>query len=44
MAPFRFDPHKDIVLTAEGLWRWGTDKPEMHAYVREHFAGRREDG
>ena len=44
MVPFRLDPDEDIRLTVEGLWRWATDKPEMHAYVREYFALRREDG
>ena len=44
LAPFRFDPYRDIVLTGEGVWCWGTDKPDMHAHVREHFVRRREDG
>lgn len=41
--PFDFDPNADIRLTSEGSWRWATDKPEMHAYVRKYFDGRRED-
>ena len=44
MPSFQFDPYEDIVLTEQGVWRWATDKPEMHAYLRENFALRREDG
>jgi hypothetical protein len=41
---FQFDPATDIALDANGAWRWNSDKPELHAYVRDYFAGRREDG
>ena len=44
MSRFQFNPFEDIGLTEHGLWRWSTDKPDLHAYVREHFVLRREDG
>lgn len=44
LAPFRFDPRRDIALDDAGSWRWSSDKPGLHAYVREYFTARREDG
>jgi hypothetical protein len=41
---FDFDPGRDIVLDPSGCWRWNSDKPEMHRYVRDYFHSRREDG
>jgi hypothetical protein len=41
---FDFDPGRDIAIDASGCWRWNSDKPEMHRYVRDYFFGRREDG
>jgi len=41
---FGFDPFVDIALDRRQLWRWNSDKPAMHAYVREYFEARREDG
>ena len=41
---FGFDPFEDIAVGANGSWSWNTAKPEMHAYVREYFDSRREDG
>lgn len=41
-ARFDFDPAVDLALEGEA-WRWNSDKPQMHAYVRDYFAGRRED-
>jgi hypothetical protein len=41
---FHFDPYEDIAVDASGCWRWSSDKPEMHRYVRDYFASRREDG
>jgi hypothetical protein len=43
-ARFSFDPFVDIALDARGGWRWNSDKPEMHTYVSEYLASRREDG
>jgi hypothetical protein len=44
MPLFRFDPSEDIALTLNGLWRWNSQKPDLHAYVHDHFVLRREDG
>jgi hypothetical protein len=41
---FGFDPFRDIAKSAEGAWRWSSDKPEMHQYVENYFLSRREDG
>lgn len=43
-AAFEFDPHVDLAEDQGGGWRWNSDKPDMHRYVREYFALRREDG
>jgi hypothetical protein len=43
LAAFDFDPETDIALSDTGLWSWSSDKPEMHAFVREYFASRNED-
>jgi len=41
---FGFNPSRDIAIRDNGSWRWTTDKPEMHDYVRQYFCSRREDG
>jgi hypothetical protein len=41
---YTFDPFADLALDSSGCWRWSTDKPDMHAYVRAYFAARDEDG
>jgi hypothetical protein len=43
-ARFDFDPLTDIALDPGGSWRWSSDKPAMHAFVRRYFESRREDG
>jgi hypothetical protein len=43
-ARFGFDPYTDIALDANGCWEWSSDKPEMHRYMRDYFAVRKEDG
>ena len=48
-SQFNFDPEVDIALVDIGnssasAWRWNSDKPEMHDYLREYFASRKEDG
>ncbi len=44
LAAFDFDPSRDIAISANGCWRWSSDKPDMHAFVRGYFASRNEDG
>jgi hypothetical protein len=39
----RFDPFADIAVDGSGCWRWNSDKPELHSYVRNYFASRNED-
>jgi hypothetical protein len=41
---FGFDPFVDIVVDADGCWRWNTPKADMHDYVKRYFASRKEDG
>jgi hypothetical protein len=41
---FHFDPADDIAIDASGCWRWSTDKPDLHEYVRNYLTSRREDG
>lgn len=38
-----FDPDEDIAIDANGLWKWNSDKPEMHQAVASYFEERRED-
>ena len=44
LARFAFDPYTDLAIDGAGAWRWNSDKPAMHAYVRDYFSLRREDG
>jgi hypothetical protein len=39
-----FDPYGDIALDESGAWRWSSDKPQLHAYLRDYFMARKEDG
>jgi hypothetical protein len=41
---FDFDPEADLALADNGVWQWGSAKPELHEFVRDYFAARREDG
>lgn len=41
---FDFDPAKDLALDDRGVWQWNAAKPAMHAYLRDYFAARQEDG
>ncbi len=43
LAPHDFDPCTDIRPGADGPWRWSSDKPELHALLRNYFRNRRED-
>ena len=44
LAALGFDPITDLVLDAAGCWRWNSNKPNLHEYVRSYFASRNEDG
>lgn len=36
----RFDPATDIALDPNGLWRWNSEKPQLHEQVRRYFRDR----
>jgi hypothetical protein len=38
-----FDPTTDLAQDENGLWRWASDKPVMHAAVKNYFYLRQED-
>ncbi|HCS55012.1 MAG TPA: hypothetical protein DIW81_26070, partial [Planctomycetaceae bacterium] len=38
-----FDPATDIERDTSGLWRWSSNKPEMHRQVAAYFSRRNED-
>jgi hypothetical protein len=40
----KFDPDRDIATGPDGIWEWATDKPALHAAVRNYFDERQEDG
>jgi len=44
LGAFAFDPAKDLAIAKSGCWQWASDKPELHAYVRDYFFSRKEDG
>ena len=44
LSRFEFDPSEDIALDDNGIWRWNSDKKEMHAFVGNRFYDRHEDG
>lgn len=44
LAAMGFDPTGDISIANSGVWRWVSNKPEMHTYLRTYFAARDEDG
>ena len=44
MRAFGFDPLRDLATEDNGCWRWGSDKKDLHDFVRSYFSARREDG
>ena len=42
LEAFDFDPESDIAVDEQGCWRWNSDRPELHEYVRGYF-DRRDD-
>ena len=44
LARHGFDPFEDIAVDPRGSWRWNSNKPALHDYLRRYFAARREDG
>lgn len=43
LSEIGFDPYTDIALDNSQIWRWATDRPELHRYVRDYFVARQED-
>jgi hypothetical protein len=41
---FRFDPFSDVAVDEQGVWRWNSEKPEMHKFISDYFFTRKEDG
>lgn len=39
-----FDPENDIAIDENGCWKWNSDKPQMHQWIKEYFSQRKEDG
>jgi hypothetical protein len=44
LLQFDFDPYLDVAIDDYGCFKWSSDKPELHAYLREYFVTRNEDG
>lgn len=43
LSEIGFDPYTDIALDENQIWRWASDRPELHNYVRDYFLARQED-
>jgi hypothetical protein len=43
LAAIGFDPYQDIELDENRIWRWASDRPELHRYVSDYFLARDED-
>jgi len=43
LAEYDFNPHEDLRYGKDGCWRWASDKPGLHEYLREYFYSRKED-
>ncbi len=41
---FGFNPYRDVAIDTNNCWRWNSQKPQMHEFVRNYFALRKEDG
>jgi hypothetical protein len=39
-----FDPYVDIKISENGCWEWNSNKPELHKWLINYFARRKEDG
>lgn len=44
LRSFDFDPAHDVAVSPCGAWRWCSDKPGLHAFMRGYFTARKEDG
>jgi hypothetical protein len=44
LRSFCFNPYEDIVAMDGSCWEWCSNKPDLHRYIGDYFARRREDG
>lgn len=44
LAMHGFDPRADIRPGRDGAWRWASEKPALHALLRDYFQSRQDDG
>jgi hypothetical protein len=44
LARYGFDPYTDIRLSPSRCWRWNSEKPALHEFVKDYFYSRNEDG
>jgi len=44
LAALGFDAEEDVAKSHTGAWRWNSDKPALHKYLRDYFDARSEDG
>jgi hypothetical protein len=44
LCEHNFDPARDIAVGPFGAWRWASEKPGLHSYLKNYFASRFEDG
>lgn len=44
LRSFDFEPRRDVAVAPCGAWRWSSDKPALHDFMRGYFRARREDG
>jgi hypothetical protein len=44
LREYDFDPFHDIARADNDTWRWNSDKPLLHQFVKEYFGSRQEDG
>ncbi len=42
LEAFAFDPAVDLAIDEQGCWRWNSDRPALHDYVKGYF-DRRDD-
>ena len=38
-----FNPNTDISIGSNGLWHWSSNKPELHADIKQYFVDRNDD-
>ena len=43
LKEFNFNPYTDIILDDNNCWRWNSDKPQLHQYLKKYFNSRKED-